>query len=274
MAEYATLKVPELKKLLQEKELTVSGNKAELVARLQEHDKASTAAEEDVIDYSDDDEPVAKPTESAPAPAEEKPAEPVVATELPTVTPTEAPAEPVAELVAEPKAEPAAATEAKGESKPEEEAKPKVDFSAHLPASTADEETRKRAERAKRFGVAQETDEEAKKKEERAARFGTEADTTVVSGLDSALPEKRERKRGREGNTEGGGDRGAKRQQNGDRRQGGRFRGRGGSRRGNDRGAPAPRKEGGGNEKPRRILDDPSEKAKADARAKRFGGGA
>ncbi|KAI0157390.1 hypothetical protein GGR57DRAFT_461750 [Xylariaceae sp. FL1272] len=273
MAEnYQAFKVPELKKLLQEKSLPVTGNKADLVARLEEHDKASEqpaapiSAEEDVIDYSDDDEPAAKPTEPATAPAQEKPAEPVAATEPPTEAATEAPAEPTPA--------PPAATEAEGESKPEEEAKPKVDFSAHLPASTADEEARKRADRAKRFGVVQETDEEAKKKAERAARFGTEADTSVVSGLDSALPEKRERKRGREGNTEGG-DRGVKRQQNGERRQGGggRFRGRGG-RRGNDRGASAPRREGGGNEKPRRVLDDPSERAKAEARAKRFGGGA
>ena len=40
MAEYASLKVPELKKLLQEKQLPVTGNKADLIARLQEHDKA------------------------------------------------------------------------------------------------------------------------------------------------------------------------------------------------------------------------------------------
>jgi SAP domain-containing ribonucleoprotein len=41
MADYATLKVPDLKKLLQERQLPASGNKADLIARLQEHDKAS-----------------------------------------------------------------------------------------------------------------------------------------------------------------------------------------------------------------------------------------
>jgi hypothetical protein len=41
MSEYAALKVPELKKLLQEKSLPVAGNKADLIARLQEHDKAA-----------------------------------------------------------------------------------------------------------------------------------------------------------------------------------------------------------------------------------------
>lgn len=40
MADYVSLKVPELKKLLQEKQLPVTGNKADLIARLQEHDKA------------------------------------------------------------------------------------------------------------------------------------------------------------------------------------------------------------------------------------------
>lgn len=39
MADYVSLKVPELKKLLQEKQLPVTGNKADLIARLQEHDK-------------------------------------------------------------------------------------------------------------------------------------------------------------------------------------------------------------------------------------------
>ncbi len=45
MADYATLKVPELKKLLQEKQLPVTGNKADLIARLQEHDKANEEPE-------------------------------------------------------------------------------------------------------------------------------------------------------------------------------------------------------------------------------------
>lgn len=39
MAEYSSLKVPELKKLLAEKSLPQTGNKADLIARLQESDK-------------------------------------------------------------------------------------------------------------------------------------------------------------------------------------------------------------------------------------------
>lgn len=39
MADYTQLKVPDLKKLLSERGLAVSGNKADLIGRLQEHDK-------------------------------------------------------------------------------------------------------------------------------------------------------------------------------------------------------------------------------------------
>jgi hypothetical protein len=41
MADYSQLKVPDLKKLLQERGLVISGNKADLIARLQENDKKS-----------------------------------------------------------------------------------------------------------------------------------------------------------------------------------------------------------------------------------------
>ena len=41
MADYSQFKVPDLKKLLQERGLIISGNKADLIARLQENDKKS-----------------------------------------------------------------------------------------------------------------------------------------------------------------------------------------------------------------------------------------
>jgi len=46
MADYSKEKVPDLKKLLQERGLVISGNKADLIARLQEDDskKAGGAA--------------------------------------------------------------------------------------------------------------------------------------------------------------------------------------------------------------------------------------
>lgn len=39
MADYASMKVPELKKLLAERKLAQTGNKADLIARLQEEDE-------------------------------------------------------------------------------------------------------------------------------------------------------------------------------------------------------------------------------------------
>jgi hypothetical protein len=45
MVEYTSLKVPELKKLLQERGLAATGNKADLVARLQEDDKQNQGPE-------------------------------------------------------------------------------------------------------------------------------------------------------------------------------------------------------------------------------------
>ncbi|KAI1375100.1 hypothetical protein F4677DRAFT_446607 [Hypoxylon crocopeplum] len=263
MSDYASLKVPELKKLLQEKTLPVTGNKADLIARLQEHDKSKGSAPvretEDEIDYSDDEVPTAtakpvepvepaepaEPAEAIPAPAEEKPVEP---------------SEPVK----------GAADSATATDKPEEAAEaevPKEDFSAHLPASNADEEARKRADRAKRFGIV-ETQEDPKKAQ-RAERFGVDQ-STLVKGLDAALPEKRAPKRGREVSNADS-ERVAKRQNAGGRQRGkGRWRNGGGGKPGG-----APRKEGRSNDAKGRpgLLNDPTEKAKAEARAKRFAGG-
>uniref|UniRef100_A0ACC2J618 Uncharacterized protein n=1 Tax=Nemania bipapillata TaxID=110536 RepID=A0ACC2J618_9PEZI len=170
MVDYATLKVPELKKLLQEKQLPVTGNKADLIARLQEHDKANeepkpaaaaVSAEEDPIDYSDDDVPAAKPEPAKePVPVEEKAAEPAAA------APEPAAAAPAPSSADKPAAE-APTEDAKPAEAEAAAAAPKTDFSAHLPASSVDEETRKRAERAKRFGMVEDADEEAKKNAER-----------------------------------------------------------------------------------------------------------
>ncbi|KAI0848563.1 hypothetical protein F5Y00DRAFT_82674 [Daldinia vernicosa] len=264
MSDYASLKVPELKKLLQEKSLPVTGNKADLIARLQDHDKSQNPApvreNEDEIDYSDDEVPTtskpsetalaAEPVEPTPAPVEEKSAEPTEPVEsAPDAAPT-------TDKPAEDETEETVKTEA-----------PKEDFSAHLPASNADEEARKRAARAKRFGVVE--NDEDKKKTERAERFGVD-ESSLVKGLDAALPEKRPSKRGREGGGNAEGERGAKRQNPGGQQRGkGRFRhGRGG------RPNNGPRKEGRptGAKGKSGILNDPSEKAKAEARAKRFAG--
>lgn len=125
-----------------------------------------------------------------------------------------------------------------------------------LSSSTADEEAKKRADRAKRFGI-EENDDDTKKRAERAERFGLEAKD--VSGLDSALPE-RPLKRGRGQHQEG--NRPGKRQST-DRRGNDRRNGRNGRQGGGG---------GGGNRQPKDsgLLNDPAEKAKAEKRAARF----
>jgi SAP domain-containing ribonucleoprotein len=128
-------------------------------------------------------------------------------------------------------------------------------------------EAEKRAARAKRFGIPQ--NEEAKKLAERAKKFGLESKDTVVKGLDSALPE-RKAKRGREGREEG---RAAKRQTP-DRRTGPKGKGEraAGGERKKEGGGGGEKKEGAGGAGGKgKIADDPVERAKMEARAKKFG---
>lgn len=131
---------------------------------------------------------------------------------------------------------------------PEPEA-PKQDFTAGIPQTDAEKEAAARAARAKRFGIP--VDDEAKRLAERAKKFGLEQDDTLVKGLDSALPERRP-KRGREGKDDKQGGRNPKRQTP-DRRTG-----------------PAPKAAPEAKKASGRVVDDPTEKAKAEARAKRF----
>ncbi|KAF9766236.1 hypothetical protein IL306_001379 [Fusarium sp. DS 682] len=255
MAEYSSLKVPELKKLLAEKGLPQTGNKADLIARLQENDRTSEAAEkpaenkEDEISYSDDEAPAA-PAASAPAASASAP-EPAAEAPATEAAPVEASA--AEESTTDKPAETAEAP-----------AEPEKSYAIGLSSTAADDEAKKRAERAKRFGI--EDDEDAKKRAERAKRFGLD-EKELATTLDSALPE-RSRKRGRDRTTDGEGNRPGKRQSL-DRRNGGggRRRGRGGRDGGRDGGA---RKEKTSTRSG--ILDDPAEKAKAEKRAARFAG--
>jgi SAP domain-containing ribonucleoprotein len=110
--------------------------------------------------------------------------------------------------------------------------------------------------RAARFGIkAPEVDDGEKKLAERAKKFSTDTKEdkkeTAVKGLDSALPERRP-KRGREDRGGGQGGRNAKRQTP-DRRI-----------------APTAKPAAAAAKKAGRVVDDPAEKAKAEARAKRF----
>ncbi|KAL1870899.1 hypothetical protein Daus18300_004988 [Diaporthe australafricana] len=276
MTDYASLKVPDLKKLLQERGLQQSGNKADLIARLQDNDKSQA---EDVIDWDDDDTKVA----AAATKKEEPKAAPPPAVETETDTPAAPASAPAEADPAKPASIPAAgesSTEGKQDevlsaavedtgavvpATDEKPAEPAESFAIGLEASNADEELKKREARAKRFGISADADSEEAKKLERAQKFGSDT-AAVVKGLDAALPERRP-KRGREqgDQAEGGGKR-----QSLDRRNGGQNKSRGGRR-----GRPNRHEGGGGGGggSGGKILADPSEKAKAEARAKRFGGG-
>ncbi|KAI9803703.1 MAG: hypothetical protein M1833_000615 [Piccolia ochrophora] len=340
MADYTTLKVPDLKKLLQERSLPVSGNKAELIARLQDHDKPASASApaassttsqsadattkptapppgEDEIDWDDDDpsSQTATTTTTAGAAAQQKPTAPPAAAALaaggqgqvsnPAAVPNQQPdIDPSAtsDLTVDPPSteDPSSTTTAITKEK-EPTPTPAPSFSANLPPSSIDDELAARQRRAAKFGKVEGADE-AQKALERARRFGgaaaapagddaadadADADAAkketsaadAVRGLDQALPERGPRKRGRDNAEDAGGGRGKRRFDGGGRRGRGRGGGGGGARRDERAGGGGGRRDGGGGGgggggvRSGRITDDPAEKAKAEARAKKFGGG-
>jgi len=267
MTDYNAMKVPELKKLLIDRSLQVSGNKADLIARLQENDSKPTgaarsapAAADDEIDWDEDEaKATTEPAAAAIAaggqgqianpvavPNQKVDVDPATTTDL-KVTGGES-----IRVAADGVVASSGTTTA--ETAPALEAAPKPDFSIGIQQTDAEKEAEKRAARAKRFGIT-EDDEEMKKKQERAQKFGIDQ-KPVVKGLDDALPERRA-KRGREGGDRQGG-RNSKRQTP-DRRTGPVP-----AKAAPATAAPAAKKASG------RVIDDPSEKAKAEARAKRF----
>lgn len=269
MTDYNALKVPDLKAMLGQRKLPQAGNKQVLIARLQEDDEKNDggadeakpgeylqgpsfdgtcprgvaasmieskqhaddilldAAKEDEINYSDDEATASKPAPEEPAP---------VATES---KPEEAP-----------KVDDAAPAEGDAAAEKTEPAEPAVSYAMGLASTAAEEEAKKRADRAKRFGI--EEDEDAIRRADRAKRFGLDQ-KELASSLDSALPE-RSLKRGRGRGGDADGSRPGKRQSL-DRRGGRQGRG--------------PR-QGGNKERGPRVNEDPTEKAKAEKRAARF----
>ncbi|KAI9772672.1 MAG: hypothetical protein M1840_000267 [Geoglossum simile] len=331
MTDYKPLKVPELKSLLQERSLPVSGNKAELIARLEEHDKSkSQPAEtksapatsaaiappvEDEIDW-DDEGTTTAPTTKAPAvkaataPATKTTATPTaaaastakkghvedpvkVSTAKPTVDPSKT--SDLTVKLPEKKKETPVSIEKKGAetaanpsaTESASEAPVAKNYAAGLAASNVIDELEKRKQRAIKFGKQADIDE-ANKALERAKKFGaaTAEDSKAgegVKGLDSALPtrELRGKKRHAEGGDEDdnrkrgrGGprdQRGGRRQQGASGRRGGGSGGRGGQSQPQQQ---QQNKRGGTSNKPAatkgKVTDDPVEKAKAEARAKKF----
>ncbi|KAK7556676.1 hypothetical protein IWX49DRAFT_609656 [Phyllosticta citricarpa] len=275
MPDYAKMKNAELEALLKQRSLPHGGKKADMVARLQEADKAAAGNEsatatpaptttetsktaaptEDEIDWDDDN-----PTEAAKAASTEAGAAAIAAggkgqVANPQAVPNqEAAVDPSKtddlSVQVEQKGDDAAAKPAGGVEAPAEAEK--KDFASGLKDISLDEELEKRKARAKKFGITE--DDEAQKKIERAKKFGIEA-SEGISGLNEALPERRP-KRAREAGDDG-------------RRGNSKRRGRGG------------RRGGGGNERQgsNRTANGSSgswmsdaDRAAAEARKARFAG--
>jgi SAP domain-containing ribonucleoprotein len=285
MTDYNALKVPELKKELTARNLAVTGNKPDLIKRLQDDDEAKGAGAGAAqngefcaaapgcacrrMDYTDShnlatdtaEEEVEAPKAAAPTTASATAKAPESTAATPATKPITGTAAP-AKATADTDATPAAPA-----------------FSQHLPPSSAKTEAEKRAARAKRFNIEPAAaDSEEAKKAERAGRFGL--DNNQLTGLDSALPErplKRGRERGDVGGRGGGAAGANKRAASGEPSAvgGGNVTGNGATGAGRGRGQKGGRggrEAGGAAAAPAKksILDDPAEKAKAEARAKRF----
>lgn len=210
--DYTKLKNPQLETLLKERQLPHSGKKAEMVARLQDYDRANAAAAAATTAPT----PAEPPKETTAAPATAPPSSDAAAKPAPGPDT----AKPDADLADAP-------AEA---DKKEGEAAPAADFSSHLPTTDVDKELAKRRARAAKFGLDAESSD-AIKSLERMKRFGTgvaavEGKGEGVGRLDEALSERRERRKRGRGGDEGEGveeDPGLIK-----RRRGGGFRGGGG----------------------------------------------
>lgn len=249
MSDYASQKVPELKKLLTDRGLVTTGNKPDLIARLEEDDQSKAAPVAAGEPKAGTDQSSSEASAAANVPTDTKEDE-INYTEADVAA--AAPAEPAAAAAA---AAPAPAAAHAAAEAPAADAAPKETaplFTLGLSSTAADDEARRRAARAKRFGI--EEDDDSKKRAERASRFGV--DEKEIGGLDSALPE-RGHKRGRGPRHEGDGNRPGKRQSLDRRGDGNRN-----NQNNRSNGTPKPKIAG--------ILDNAAERAKAEARAARF----
>ncbi|KAK6355324.1 hypothetical protein TWF696_004434 [Orbilia brochopaga] len=258
MTDYNKLKVADLKELLGKRGLSQSGKKEELISRLtaDDADKASPANDKTAESSSVPSAPPTAPATTGP-PVEKKEIQKDAGSAVPPATSaastgTAAPVEgekkkftfkrladefetPATEAPAD---KPTTKTD---EAKPAEPAEPAESFSAGLASTNADSELEKRKKRAARFGVPV---SESIKLMERAKRFGADGDDANgdgVKGLDQALGENRGKKRAPETRIQNEPPKKSK-----------------------DNPRSAPTAKG--------VLSDPTEKAKAEARAKRFGG--
>ncbi|KAK3633796.1 hypothetical protein LTR56_015587 [Elasticomyces elasticus] len=276
MADYAKKKNDDLIALCKERGLAHSGKKADLCKRLEDYDTQQTSASatttakpaiEDEIDW--DDEPAteiaktATTTQAADAIAAGGIGEVNNPAEVPNQTVVEDPATTDDLTVAAAPETVAPTTES---APPVKEASPEKDFSTGLAERTIDEEIAKRKARARKFGLPEDSDEI--KMLERARRFGVQEASKVPGMLNQALSEGRKREgRGEKRALDGAlsSEAGVRKRSRGDSRRERRSRSRGASR---GRGpAQNGQKKAGG--EGRAWMSD-ADKAKADARAKRF----
>lgn len=274
MTDYAKMKNAELETLLKERNLPHTGKKADLVKRLQDSDSETTSepapapaaaapkAADDEIDW-DDDAPAT--TEASKATTEPAAAAIAAGGQGEVGNPQDVPNQ-IADIdpattndltVSQPADAPAATTDAApaAAAPVEEPAKPAVDFTSGIAKTTLDEEIEKRKARAKKFGMDESADETLKALE-RQKKFGG---TDMPGGLNEALPEKRERKRGRDATEDAGGRKKAQRPAAG-------GRGNDNSSRRNEPRAAASKKTNGA---PGPRLSE-ADRAKADSRKARF----
>lgn len=265
-SEYEKKTVAQLQEILKGRGLTTNGKKAELIARLQDADKASndtkSAAAEDIIDWDDEAPATEAPLKEAAQASTEAGAATIAAGGQGQVpNPVAVPNQTLGE-------DPATTSDLHVEGAPKQqpavEEKPAVDYSIGLQPTEMEEELRKRKARAEKFGIVAETGSdttEAEKVLERAKRFGTGTSNDQgvgINRLDQALPNERERKRGR-GHDQGG--RGGKRRNNGGGHNGGRNRPQNNARKGNN---PT-----GRSNAPKPVFSD-KDRAAAEARKNRF----
>lgn len=233
------MKNAELEALLKERSLPHAGKKADMVARLTDHDKSSGKSSADaqpkatsmttatgVTTTASSDQAAAavaaggisRADNPLSVPNQIQAEDPVKTSDLSVSKDNTTSASTAATSTTTP---PVTSTTGGAADAPPVPAAPA--FTANLAQTDLDAEIEKRKARAKKFGIV-EDNVEATKALERAKKFGTgtageQSGGAVVKGLDQALPERTERKRGR--GAEQGRDDASKRQRGG---RGGRGR--------------------------------------------------